>query len=94
MATYKSIRYSPLIGPGQVLLKTVTASSSSNLQFTTGITSEYKDEWLSRSKNLMFKVVLSTVKEPSVNGGSTWEPAIEGSLLITKLLDVKVWSQV
>ena len=43
MATYKSIRYSPLIGPGQVLLKTVTASSSSDLQFTQGITSEYKE---------------------------------------------------
>ena len=43
MATYKSIRYSPLIGPGQVLLKTVTASSSSDLQFTQCITSEYKE---------------------------------------------------
>lgn len=43
MATYKSIRYSPLIGPGQVLLKTITASSSSDLQFTQGITSEYKE---------------------------------------------------
>ena len=45
LATYKSIRYSLLIGlNGQVLLKTITTRySSSDLQFTTGITSEYKE---------------------------------------------------
>ena len=45
MATYKDIRYStPLSnGSSQILLKTITASSSDALSFTSGIDSTYKE---------------------------------------------------
>jgi len=45
MATYKDIRYStPLSnGSSQILLKTITASSSTTLSFTSGIDSTYKE---------------------------------------------------